>query len=210
MATSLLEDEETGLRSVADLVLAAQDDDRDAFGELVERFERAVFATAWRRLRNYAEAQELTQEVFVQALRKIRHLRQPECFGGWLRTITARLAINRAVRRSAAISTEPETMAAACIERETPLTKALNQERSTQVRESLDRLRPLDRDTLVAFYVKGQSLIEISNEFDSPVGTIKRRLHVARKRLAREKRHLRDDVEFARKFRDSEPSPKPS
>ena len=88
MSTLLLEEEETGCRSVAELVLAAQDDDREAFGELVERFERAVFATAWRRLRNYAEAQELTQEVFVQALRKIGHLRQPECFGGWLRTIT--------------------------------------------------------------------------------------------------------------------------
>lgn len=186
MATLVFEDEETGCRSVAELVLAAQDDDREAFGELVQRFERAVFATAWRRLRNYAEAQELTQEVFVQALRKIRHLRQPECFGGWLRTITARLAINRAVRRSAAISTEPEALAAVCVERETPLDAALTRERSEQVRESLDRLRPMDRDTLVAFYVKGKSLVEISNEFDSPVGTIKRRLHVARKRLARE------------------------
>jgi RNA polymerase sigma-70 factor (ECF subfamily) len=186
MSTLLLEEEETGCRSVAELVLAAQDDDREAFGELVERFERAVFATAWRRLRNYAEAQELTQEVFVQALRKIGHLRQPECFGGWLRTITARLAINRAVRRSAAIATEPETLAATCIERETPLSAALKRERAGQVREGLDRLRPLDRATLVAFYVKGKSLIEISDEFESPVGTIKRRLHVARKRLARE------------------------
>lgn len=186
MSTLLLEDEEAGCRSVAELVLAAQDDDREAFGELVQRFERAVFATAWRRLRNYAEAQELTQEVFVQALRKIRHLRQPECFGGWLRTIAARLAINRAVRRASVIATEPETMAATCVERETPLSAAITAERSQQVRESLDRLRPMDRDTLVAFYVKGQSLIEISNEFASPVGTIKRRLHVARKRLARE------------------------
>ena len=44
----------------------------------------------------------------------------------------------------------------------------------------------MDRDTLVAFYVNGQSLVEMSDRFDSPVGTIKRRLHVARKRLAKE------------------------
>ena len=49
-----------------------------------------------------------------------------------------------------------------------------------------ERLGELDRDTLVAFYVEGQSLIEMSDQFASPVGTIKRRLHVARKRLARE------------------------
>jgi RNA polymerase sigma-70 factor (ECF subfamily) len=50
----------------------------------------------------------------------------------------------------------------------------------------LDRLGDLDRETLEAFYVRGQSLIEMSDEFSSPIGTIKRRLHVARKRLARE------------------------
>ena len=44
----------------------------------------------------------------------------------------------------------------------------------------------LDRSTLVAFYIQGQSLVEMSDEFSAPVGTIKRRLHVARKRLAKE------------------------
>ncbi|HYW80125.1 MAG TPA: sigma factor-like helix-turn-helix DNA-binding protein, partial [Thermoguttaceae bacterium] len=48
------------------------------------------------------------------------------------------------------------------------------------------RLRAMDRDTLVAFYFHGRSLIEMSEKFDSPVGTIKRRLHTARKRLAEE------------------------
>ena len=52
-------------------VRSAQSGDREAFGELVERFERSVYASALRRLGNHVEAQELTQEVFVQALRKI-------------------------------------------------------------------------------------------------------------------------------------------
>ena len=45
-------------------------------------------------------------------------------------------------------------------------------------------LKPLDRDTLVAFYIKGRSLKQMVREFETPVGTIKRRLHVARNRLA--------------------------
>lgn len=173
-------------QTVGQLVLAAQDGDRDAFGELVRRFEQAVLAIALRRLKNYAEAQELSQEVFVQALRKLDQLREPECFGGWLRSITVRLAINRMVRRQPERGTEPETLAATCVETTTPLTEALASERRRQVRDSLDRLRKLDRETLVAFYVEGQTLIEMSSAFDSPIGTIKRRLHVARKRLARE------------------------
>jgi RNA polymerase sigma-70 factor (ECF subfamily) len=58
------------------------------------------------------------------------------------------------------------------------------------VRDGLRKLRTLDRDTLVAFYVRGQSLLEMSDQFDAPVGTIKRRLHVARQRLAKEIEHL--------------------
>ena len=44
----------------------------------------------------------------------------------------------------------------------------------------------MDRDTLAAFYLRGRSLQEMSRESGSPLGTIKRRLHVARKRLRAE------------------------
>ena len=176
--------------TVADLVRAAQAGDRQAQGELFERYERHVLAIALRRLRDYGEAQELVQEVFVQALQKLDQLRTPECFGSWLRSITIRMAINRAVRSDRAVSTEPMVLEATCVENRTPLSHAMEDERAACVRDGLDRLRDLDRDTLVAFYVRGQSLIEMSDHFDAPVGTIKRRLHVARQRLAKEIEHL--------------------
>jgi RNA polymerase sigma-70 factor, ECF subfamily len=168
------------------LVLAAQAGDREAFGQLAERYEGSVYATAFRRLGNHAEAQEVCQEVFVKALQKLDQLRQPECFGGWLRSVAARLSINRAVRRGPAISTDPENLAATVADSQTPLESVLERERHASVRAGLGRLGEMDRKTLVAFYVQGQSIVEMSDRFDSPVGTIKRRLHVARKRLARE------------------------
>ncbi len=176
--------------SETSLVLAAQEGNRDAFGELARRYERAVYATAYRRLNNHAEAQEVCQEVLVRAMQKIGQLREPAAFGSWLQSVTSRMAINRAVRKRQALATEPETLAATCIEDETPLTRALARERQRQVRDGLGRLGELDRDTLVAFYVQGQSLVEMSEGFRSPVGTIKRRLHVARKRLAKELEEL--------------------
>ena len=172
--------------TVAQLVRAAQSGDREAFGQLATRFERAVYAIAVRRLGNDAEAQELTQEVFVQALQRLHQLRAPERFGGWMRSITVRMAINRATRRKPVLATEPATMEATCAATTTPLDVVLRQERAALVRAGLDRLRPMDRETLEAFYMRGSSLAEMSHEFDSPVGTIKRRLHVARKRLAKE------------------------
>ncbi len=172
--------------SVAQLVRAAQAGQTEAFGTLVTRFERAVFARAMRRLRNFAEAQELSQDVFIKAFEKIGQLRVPEAFGGWLQSITERMAINRAVRCAPVATTEPETMAATCVDYESPLTVVLRAERRVEVRAGMSRLRDLDRQTLEAFYVKGQSLAEMSDDFDAPLGTIKRRLHVARKRLAKE------------------------
>ena len=168
------------------VVLAAKDGDRHAFDELFGRYQRAVYLTVLRRLGNEAEAQELVQEVFIQAMRKIRQLDNPVCFGGWLRSIAHRMAINRAMRSRSALSLDAQRLSCDFAEGQSPLGEILARERADQVRDGLDRLADLDRDTLVAFYFHGQSLLEMSDQFDSPVGTIKRRLHVARKRLAKE------------------------
>ncbi|MCL6501862.1 MAG: sigma-70 family RNA polymerase sigma factor [Pirellulales bacterium] len=170
----------------AHLVRAAQAGDREAFGELVRRFEKSLFAAALRRVRNHAEAQDLVQEVFVMAFRKIGQLRQPEAFGGWLRTILRRLAINRAQRRLDRTLTEGQALDALCLDASTPVQAALDHEAQQTLRDGLARLSDMDRQTLEAFYLRGQSILEMSAQFDSPVGTIKRRLHVARKRLAEE------------------------
>ena len=97
-----------------------------------------------------------------------------------------RMAINRAIRRHPVVTAEAETLEGSAVERHTPLDKALAGERRRQVRAGLRRLKSMDRKTLVEFYMNGRSLVEMSDQFESPVGTIKRRLHVARKRLAKE------------------------
>jgi RNA polymerase sigma-70 factor (ECF subfamily) len=168
------------------LVQAAQQGDREALAPLFEHFRRVVYGTAMRSLGNDAEAQELCQEVFCQAMRKIGQLRNPVCFGGWLRSITRRMAINRAVRRAPEVCAEAGRSVPGLVERETPLGEVLARERASQLHKGLSRLGDLDRATLVAFYFRGQSLAEMSHQFRSPVGTIKRRLHVARKRLAKQ------------------------
>jgi RNA polymerase sigma-70 factor (ECF subfamily) len=177
-------------RRVAALVRAAQAGDREAFGELFLRYERQVFAIGLRRLCNFAEAQELCQDVFVQALRKIDQLRAPEAFGGWLRSITKRMAANRLARRKSFTSSDEGVLESAYVDERTPLARAMDGERDQQLRAGLDRLRDLDRETLKAFYVDGRSLAEMSADFSAPLGTIKRRLHVARKRLAKEMEEL--------------------
>lgn len=180
----------TEILTTAELVRSAQAGDRSAFGELFERFQPTVYAIAMRRLREHADAQELCQDVFVQAMLKIDQLRTPEAFIGWLRQITVRMAINRAVRRRHSVAVEPELLEATLMNETSPLDLALESERQDEVRAGLERLGDMDRDTLVAFYVDGQSLLEMADSFAAPLGTIKRRLHTARKRLAAEVEEL--------------------
>jgi RNA polymerase sigma-70 factor (ECF subfamily) len=172
------------LREVAEWVRAAQAGDREAFGRLFERYRYSILAVLSRRLKDEHVAQELSQDVFVQALQKIDQLRTPECFGAWLRRIAVRMAINHQQRNRAATAVDPSLAESTVVDECDPVEFALRDERALQVRGGLARLRPMDRQTLVAFYVRGQSLSEMAGEFAAPIGTIKRRLHMARKRLA--------------------------
>jgi RNA polymerase sigma-70 factor (ECF subfamily) len=171
---------------ITELVLRAQEGDRAAYGVLVERFQPTVYAVALARLRNPSEAQELAQEVFLHAMRKLPQLRDVQCFAGWLRQITVRMAINRLTRRGPLHKVESEVLDNAEAAGDDPLETMVKAEQAAELYKCLERLKPLDRATLVAFYIRGRTLKQMSREFETPVGTIKRRLHVARNRLKKQ------------------------
>lgn len=173
-----------------ELVALAQEGNSEAFGELANRFERMVYAVCARRLRDHSETQEVVQNVLIKAFEKLHQLKEPAAFAGWLRSIAVRQSINYSTRRPPTIAVEPHTIDWADERHPAPLETLLANERTTQLHQGLGRLASLDRSTLVAFYLKGQSLREMSDSFSAPVGTIKRRLHVARKRLAEQLEYL--------------------
>lgn len=172
--------------TVSELVSEARAGNQEAQGALYERYQGSCIALALRLLGNRDEAEELVQDVFIHAFARLDQLRVVEAFGGWLRQIVRRMAYNRSSRRHATYAAENEVLELVHTTEVTPLDEVLFEERRSQVHAGLKKLGRLDRETLEAFYIGGQSLIEMSNDFSAPVGTIKRRLHVARKRLARE------------------------
>ncbi|HVS39424.1 MAG TPA: sigma-70 family RNA polymerase sigma factor, partial [Gemmataceae bacterium] len=139
---------------ILELVLRARDGDRAAYGLLVERFQPTVYAVALSRLRNPAEAQELAQEVFLHAMKKLAQLRDPACFAGWLRQITVRMAINRLTRRGPLAKTESEALENAAASGAGPLDSLVKAEQAAELYRGLDRLKPVDKATLMAFYIR--------------------------------------------------------
>jgi RNA polymerase sigma-70 factor (ECF subfamily) len=177
---------------ITKVVERARGGDRAAYGELIERFQSTVYAMALTRLRNPTEAQELVQEVFIHAMTKLSQLRDVHCFAGWLRQITERMAINRLTRRGPIRGAEPGVLENVQGGGSGPLEDLIRTEQKAKLWAGLERLKPVDRATLVAFYINGRSLKQMSREFETPIGTIKRRLHVARNRL---RQHLEPQAE---------------
>jgi len=192
------------MSEVLELVLRAREGDRVAFGELVERFRPTVYAVALTRLRSPAEAEELAQEVFLHAMKKLPQLRDAVCFAGWLRQITVRMAINRLTRRGPLQKVESEVLENAESHGTGPLDQIVKAEAAAELYKGLERLKPVDRATLVAFYIRGQSLKQMSRDFETPVGTIKRRLHVARNRLKKQLERAAGKMPRARRIRERE------
>jgi RNA polymerase sigma-70 factor, ECF subfamily len=169
-------------RALADRVRAAQDGDREALGSLFEQFERTVYSVILRRLGNKDAALDLQQEVFRHVTRRLPQLREPERFAGWLRQVANRMAINAATRGGPLQCTCLEKIEEPSV-RESLETQMDESERATLLRIIMQKLKPDDAQCLVLFYLEGWRLKEIAAFLNIPIGTVKRRIHTARKRL---------------------------
>jgi len=190
--------------TVLELVTLAKQGDRFARGELFLRYRTMVLSTTYKWMHNYGDAQELVQDVFLQAFRKLDQLHEPQYFGNWIRSITVRMCLNWRIcdarRRTAAtfganIAENQRTRrnnlpvsfdTVVCGRTDAPDERMLQQERADYLHDAISRLCEMDRDALTARYFHYCSYVEMSVQFDVPLGTIKRRLHVARKRLTME------------------------
>ncbi|MDP2897057.1 MAG: RNA polymerase sigma factor [bacterium] len=83
----------------AEFVISAAGGDRDAFGTLVAKYQDVAYAVALDIVRDFHEAQDVAQEAFITALRKLGTLREPEKFAAWLRKIVVNVARMRNRRR---------------------------------------------------------------------------------------------------------------
>ncbi|HPO16013.1 MAG TPA: sigma-70 family RNA polymerase sigma factor [Candidatus Hydrogenedentes bacterium] len=78
----------------AELVFRCLEGDAEAFGELVQRYQSAVYATAYYYAGRYGAAEDIAQDAFWMAYRSLPHLKDQEKFGAWLKEITTRTAAN--------------------------------------------------------------------------------------------------------------------
>jgi RNA polymerase sigma-70 factor (ECF subfamily) len=170
----------------AQLIDATLSGDREAFGHLVEKYQGRLFNTLWHVVGSREEAEDVSQEAFVQAFLKLGSFRGGSAFYTWLYRIAFNVSISRRRRKRAEVSmdlhrerTGDEPLDACG----GPDEHVLREEQVRQVRRAIGTLQEQHRAIVVLRELEGCCYETIAEILDLPVGTVRSRLHRARLQL---------------------------
>ena len=175
------------------LVLASRNGDQKAFGEIVNRLAKLVTGIAYSVCGDFARSEDVGQEAFLEAWKKLAALEDTKKFTAWICTIARRKAIDE-VRRTAA---RPATaLVADPIERSesNPETIMENKQKRELVWGMLQELPETYRETLVLYYRCEKSVAEVATALGTSEPTVRQRLKRGREMLRVELASLVSDT----------------
>ena len=161
-------------------ILRAKAGDQDAYGQLVQQYQRLIVSVAYRQGLELEEAEDVAQETFVKAWLALPSYRPAVgSWRAWLCRIAINLAIDRQRRQRPQLDLDDDLAdgAASLVE------QAEADLQAQAVRRALAQLPPASRAALVLNEYEGLSYAEISAALSIPIGTVMSRLHYARRRL---------------------------
>ena len=183
-------------RTDEELVALATAGDLDCFNQLVSRWERPIYALAYRTLGREEDARDVVQEAFLRAFRGLKGFRGQAKFSSWLYRITLNLCrdwIRRERRAPVAQLPEGVDPIEVADERMAPTESVEDLVARKEMSEAVARaLTDLPEEQRIAILLKefhGLTLQEIADQLDCPLSTVKTRLYqgltVLRRRLER-------------------------
>jgi RNA polymerase sigma factor (sigma-70 family) len=190
-------------QSDPELIFLSKQGDKDAFGQLVLRYQPMAQRLATRVIGNGDLAQELVQDAMLQAYLSLEKLNDPARFKSWLYGIVLNVCRND-LRRHKVIFFPLETMLENQVDERLPVTGrspdpqlvAEQEELQTTVLEAVDTLSHKNRSTILLFYHEQLSLQEVANCLNISVGAVKGRLHKSRHQLRKQLSHLQDQIQL--------------
>lgn len=185
---------------VAVLVKKSRRGNTDAFGELVEIYQKFVYGTVLSDLKNREDAEDVSQEVFIKAWKGISEFRQDSTFATWLYKI-AKNAVRDFVRKNEKrISPAPdgeEELQTVSSDADTPEQAALKHEEKSELMAIIDALPEEQREAITYRDLMGITYLEIADITGVTVGTVKSRISRAREAL---KKKISESEYFGNKY----------
>ena len=165
------------MRTDAELVNAVLDGEKQAFAELVKRYERPVRAVALDVLGEYHLAADVSQEAFVKAYEQLAGLRKPEAFGSWLMKITRRCALDSSRRKPKETQLEPK------IATTTESPDGQLDEDKQKLLAAVVKLPKAEKQVVMLRYFSDNSVKDVAKIAGRSIGTVTKQLSRAHKRL---------------------------
>ncbi len=170
--------------------------DENAFGILVEKYQKSVHAHAWRKIQDFHYAEEIVQDTFLKAYNKLPTLKNHDQFSGWIHTIANHLCIDW-LRKQRPDIQSLERIGMEEIE-EFSYTQHMLEQRVIErteyshelVKKLLEKLPESEREVITLYYLEDMSAKEIGQFMGVSVNTITSRLQRARKRLQTDQEFL--------------------
>jgi RNA polymerase sigma factor (sigma-70 family) len=172
----------------ASLVMLSLGGDRDAFCEIVSRYQNLLCSLAYSSVGDIKYSEDISQEAFVEAWKKLDTLKDPEKLKSWLCGIL-RFKVSRYCRKE---GKQPIKGASELEEHDVPVSDneqiedtAIREQEQALLWQTLDKMDGTYREPLVLFYREQQSVERVAAELDLSVDTTKQRLSRGRKLLKR-------------------------
>ena len=172
------------------LVAYAKEGNSKAFEELYNGYYRKIFALARTVVKNEADAEDILQQTFINAWENLPKLESPAAFNTWLQKITINLSYNLLRKKSITIMQDIEIDSDDFVEEPSdeilPAVYAERDDLRVRLGKIIDGLSEVQKQTVVLYYFNEQKVEEISYIVDCSVGTVKKRLFLARKAIRTE------------------------
>lgn len=152
----------------------------EAFGELVERYQRVLYNVALRLVGHPEDAREVSHDALLKAFEKLASFDPSHKFFSWVYRIAVNESLNRRARRRELQPLDPNLRAAA----DDPLAAVAARETSDRIERALRQLTLEQREVVVLRHFLEMSYAELSATLLVPEKTVKSRLYEARQRLA--------------------------
>ena len=183
------------LNADAVLVLRCQEDDSEAFDEIIARYKDGIFNYIWRMISNRDDVEDLAQEVFVRAFTSIKSFRRESNLRTWLYKIATNLCIDKYRRAGLEKKLfvpmendqdEDKSPGPTELPDSTYDPREVYERRGLQieVQKALSKLPEKHRAAILLFDLEDMSYEEIAEAVGCPVGTVKSRLFNARMQLS--------------------------
>ncbi len=178
-----------------DIIKRCQQEDRSAYDELYKAAGKKALWTVYLLAGRMDIAEDIVQEAFFQCFCSIKKLQKPELFPVWFNSILLRTCWHMVSkeRKKTAVSIEAEVLAGLKSE-EDVLEKVESDQMNSVVREAVNRLKPSMRSIVVLYYYNDLTIREIAKVTGCLQGTVKSRLHYAKKVLQKELKKEFSDV----------------